>query len=122
MRLFLLQVRFTLSQKHSAKHGFEESKTGVITTLLRPVLSRRFRVDLGSIDRVCPLFSDRSADSDPIDPKKYLQIGSKSRYFFNRFGIDRELGMPRSLVSILCANVCVDEKPFYRAEKRETTH
>jgi hypothetical protein len=22
----------------------------------------------------------------------------------------------------LCANVCVDEKPFYRAEKRETTH
>jgi hypothetical protein len=66
---------------------------------LRPVLSRRFRVDLGPIDRVCPSFSDRFAYSDPIDRDKYSKSAPNPGIFFDRFGIDREPGMPRSLVN-----------------------
>jgi hypothetical protein len=40
LKMFLLQVRFTFSQKHSPKTCFEKWKTGVITTLLCSINDR----------------------------------------------------------------------------------
>jgi hypothetical protein len=91
-------------------------------SFFRFVLSRQFHLDLGSLDRVCLLFSDQSAYSNPIDLKKYLQISSKSRYFFDWLGIDRELGMLRSLVSILFAMFVPMKSHFMGLKKRNHKH